>query len=133
MPITPLFAAIFALMFVFLSSGVIKTRLSEKIGLGLGDSRELEKAVRIQGNFAEYVPLALVLLWFLETISFNSGLVFWLGCVLLASRIAHVIGMQNPDQYMKFRQLGVIGTFLVLVVSSLTLLWWYIPASISLT
>jgi len=63
MPITPLFAAIFALGYLYLAIVVIKIRRSEKITYGLENrdsvkNRDLEKAVRIHANFIEYVPLA---------------------------------------------------------------------------
>lgn len=130
MPITPLFAAIFGLFYVLLSLAVIKIRFGEKISRGHGDNPQLEKSIRIHGNFAEYVPITLLLLWFLETISLNSHLILVLGAVLLVSRIGHVLGMKNPKKYMILRQLGMVGTFSVILVASISLIWWYIPISI---
>ena len=130
MPITPLFAALFGLMYVVLSVRVVKIRFAERISLGSADHKELERAVRTHGNFIEYVPLSLLLFWFLESVTFNSELVFYLASVLLVSRIAHVLGMNNPKKWLILRQFGVIGTFATLLVSSLFLLWWYLPISI---
>ncbi|MFT5573462.1 MAG: putative membrane protein YecN with MAPEG domain [Cryomorphaceae bacterium] len=130
MPITPLFAALFGLIYIVLSLGVVRVRMGEKISLGQGSSAELEIAVRIHANFSEYVPLSLLLLWFLESISFNSTLVFYLGCTLLIARLAHVVGMNNAKQFMLLRQLGVVGTIGVILVTSIALLWWYLPASV---
>jgi uncharacterized membrane protein YecN with MAPEG domain len=130
MPITPLFAAIFGLIYIILSLGVVRVRMGQKVSLGHSDSLELETVVRIHANFSEYVPMSLLLLWFLESISFNSTLVFYLGCTLLLARLAHVVGMNNPKQFMLLRQLGVVGTIGVILVTSIALLWWYLPASV---
>lgn len=130
MPITPLFAAIFGLIYIVLSLGVIKVRLGEKVSLGYGESHDLEKASRTHANFAEYVPIALLLMWFLETISLDSMLVFILGSILIFSRLAHVVGMNNPKKFMILRQLGVVGTLSVIIIASIALLWWYLPVSI---
>ena len=127
MPITPLFAAVFALMYVVLAVLVIHQRLNKKVVLGSGEDRELERAIRVHGNFAEYVPFTLLLLWFLESITFNSGLALILGCVLLVGRIAHVIGIRDPENYMILRQVGMLATFSVMGCCSAFLIWHYLP------
>ena len=127
--ITPLFAAILGLMYLYLSICVIKQRLKHQVSLGVGGNSDLEKAIRIHGNFIEYVPFCLVLLFLLENLTLSSSLTFWLGVALLVSRICHVIGMRNGKLF-KFRQAGMLGTFGVILVSSLTMLWVYLPISL---
>ena len=127
MPITPLFIAIFALIYIVLSVGVIRLRLAAGIGLGSGDNADLERSVRAHANFAEYVPLALLLLWSLETISYDSRLAFILGCVLLVARISHMIGIRDPERFMFMRKIGIVATFAVLLIGSLRLIWHYLP------
>jgi len=129
MPITPLFAAIFAIIYVFLSFGVIRFRIRNQVSLGSGGHSDLEKAIRTHGNFAEYVPFTLLLLWFLEYFSLNRSLVFGLCLALLASRIGHYVGMKS-DSLLRFRQFGMIGTFLVILISAIAILWSYISISI---
>ncbi len=135
MPITPLFAAIFALGYLYLAIVVIKIRRSEKITYGLENrdsvkNRDLEKAVRIHANFIEYVPLALILFWFLENITYSHKAVFWLGCILLVARVAHVIGMNNPRDYIIFRVAGTAATLTVIAFGAIKLIWWYLPVTI---
>ena len=127
MPITPLFAAVFALIYVFLSFAVIKHRVGKQVVLGEGEDRDLLVAIRTHANFSEYVPFALILMWFIETVAYNSALALILGCVLLLGRLSHVIGMRNPKQYMVLRQVGMLATFGVLAVSSIYLIWHYLP------
>lgn len=119
---TPIFTAIFALIYVGLSLMVIRQRFKDSVLYGDGDSKSLIKAVRTHANFIEYVPLALILFWMLEAVIFNSNLVLILGSVLLVGRLLHVLGMIKPKPFLVCRQIGVLVTFSVLVVASLTLL-----------
>jgi len=130
MPITPLFAAIFGIMYIALSISVAKRRLKGNISLGTGGNDDLEKAIRVHGNFSEYVPFTLLLLWLLETVSLSHSLVFVLGVVFLVARIAHCIGMLNQDKLLILRKLGMVGTFGVILIASLATLWLYVPVSI---
>lgn len=127
MPVTPIFAAIFSLLYIVLSLGVIHHRRKKKIAYGDGGDRQLNVAIRVHGNFAEYVPLSLLLLWFLETVAYEASLTFVLACILLVARLVHVVGMRDPKNYLLFRQLGVLGTFGVILVSAIRLIWQYTP------
>ena len=127
MPVTPLFAAILAIIYVWLFFGVIKHRFSKQISLGSADDKSLEKAIRIQGDFYEHVPISLILIWFLEIITYSSSLTFILGCVLILARFAHIISLNDIATKMIFRQIGVLGTFAVILVSSVVLIWHYLP------
>lgn len=127
MPITPFFTAILAIIYVWLSFGVIKHRFSKKISMGSAGDPALEKAMRIQGNFGEYVPISLLLLWFLEVVTYSSGLAFILGCVLVLSRFSHIVGLNDSATKLIFRQIGTLGTFAVILVSSAVLIWHYLP------
>jgi len=126
MPITPLFAAIFGIMYIFLSIGVIRFRLSNQVSLGDGGHKEVERAIRIHGNFAEYVPFTLLLLWVLEYLALSGTAILVMCIILLVSRIAHYIGMKQPALF-KLRQIGMLGTFLVILVASSLILWLYLP------
>ena len=130
MPITPLLAGVFGLMYLFLSISVIRIRYSANISLGTRDNDELEKEVRIHANFAEYLPFCLLLFWFVESITFNSRLVFWLGSLLLVARVAHVLGMKDSKSLLILRRFGVVATFAVMLISCVYLIWWYLPISV---
>lgn len=129
MLVTPLFAAIFALMCVFLALAVIKVRFGHKVLYGDGDVRDLRVAMRTHANFIENVPLALLLMWMIETVLFDSRFAMILGSVLLVGRVLHIIGMKNPKKFMICRQIGMIATLLVLVAAAVKILWQYVPYS----
>lgn len=117
--ITGIYAAILGLIFVFLSIRVVKTRRRHRIALGYGEATELVRNARVHGNFAEYVPLSLLLIYFLEISLAPSGLVHGLGIVLIISRCVHAYGVSQVDEDHRFRVTGMSGTFAVIVIASL--------------
>jgi uncharacterized membrane protein YecN with MAPEG domain len=61
MRVTALYAAPLALLFLVLSVRVIQRRRSGQVALGDGGDHLLLRCMRVQANFAEYVPIALIL------------------------------------------------------------------------
>jgi len=130
MPITPLFASIFAIIFVFLSMRVALRRRRQRISVGSGGDMELELAIRAHANFIEYVPISLILMWFLEVIAHASGLVLILGTALLLARLAHIVGILDTENKLIFRSVGMLVTFAVILISSMILIWHYFPVMV---
>lgn len=128
--ITPLFAALLALLFIYLSVAVVRLRIGKNISSGHGDLISLERAIRAHGNFAEYVPLTLILLWFVETLTMSRLMVLVLGGVFVIGRLLHVVGIMNPKDWMICRQVGMAATFVVITVLSLYLIYFYFPVSV---
>lgn len=122
MPITIYYAAILALFYVYLTLKVVKVRKKEKIAIGYGESKELSRAIRVHANFAEYVPLALLLLYFLESQGGHSIIMFLLGGLLLIGRILHAYGVSKVEENLKFRVFGMFSTISVTVISALYIL-----------
>ncbi len=67
MLVTPIYAAVLALVFVGLSVRTIRLRRRARIAVGDGGDPRLARAMRVHTNFAEYVPLALLLIYFAES------------------------------------------------------------------
>lgn len=128
--VTPFFAAALALIYVALSLNVVRYRLGKQVSLGDGSDSQLQRAIRAHGNFIEYVPLALLLMWFLESLTLSPSLPFWMGSVLVVARVAHAFGMFYPKQLMILRQLGVVATLGVLILASAAILQFYLPLSL---
>jgi uncharacterized protein len=121
--IVPTYAAILVLIFVFLSIRVIQMRGSAKIGLGHGNNPAMERRIRVHGNFAEYVPLALLLLLCMELQSQSRILIHVLCIALIAARVIHAIGVTPVQENFPMRVASVLATFAVLVVASVMLLY----------
>lgn len=127
MPMTPFFAAVLAIFYIFLSLRVMRQRLLKGVKLGTGNEQGLEEAARIHANFSEYVPLALLLMWFAEVITGVQLLIIVLGCMLVLGRLLHFIGMKSDSDLLIFRKLGIICTMLVILISAGTIFWGYLP------
>jgi uncharacterized membrane protein YecN with MAPEG domain len=120
--IVPTYAAILVLIFVFLSVRVIQMRAASKISLGTGNNPAMERRIRVQGNFAEYVPLALLLLAFMEMQQQSRILIHVLCIVLIVARLVHAIGVTPVNENFPMRAASVVATFAVLVIAALFLL-----------
>jgi uncharacterized membrane protein YecN with MAPEG domain len=117
-------------MYVALSINVSRYRFGAKVSLGTGESSNLERAIRAHGNFIEYVPFALLLMWFIETLTLSANVVFWLGSILLIARVCHAFGMYYPRQLLILRQLGTLATLGVIIKASISIFQYYMPVSI---
>lgn len=126
MNIVSIYASILALLFVALSVRII--RLRQKLNLSLGDAgnTELIKAIRAQSNFAEYAPLALLLLFFLENANGSALLIHGLCLLLLMGRSIHAYGISQLNENISFRVVGMMMTFSTIVITSLAILTLHI-------
>jgi uncharacterized membrane protein YecN with MAPEG domain len=120
--IVPAYAAVLGLLFAVLSFRVANTRRTMRIGLGTGGDRQLERYIRVQGNFAEYVPMALILLTFLELQNWPAWLVHLFCAILLIARVVHALGVAREPEDIRFRASGMITTLAILIAVSVLLL-----------
>jgi uncharacterized protein len=126
LPVTSLYAGLCALLYSLLSFRVIRLRIKLKQARGDGGSDELARAVRVHGHFAEYVPLALLLLLLLEHARWPGPALHLYGVVLLATRVIHVVGLTRVPERTAFRLVAMVITLNLLTFASLALLvtWW---------
>ncbi len=119
---TPIYAAILGLGFVRLSFLTLRLRRQNKIALGDGGNPQLLRAIRVHSNFAEYLPIALILIYMTESIGAPIYLIHFLGISLLIGRLSHAWGVSQENENFKFRVFGMIATFNAIIVSSLYIL-----------
>ena len=121
---TSIIASVLTIIFVRLSFAVIRLRRKNKVGLGNGGHEELERAIRAQGNFAEYVPFGIILIACLEI----NGAPWWLvavpGITLIAGRLIHARGINMPPPDFSQRVLGMKFTFNTLIALVVLNLAW---------
>jgi len=115
LPVTLLTASLLALLYLVLVVRVSHGRLSHKISMGDAGNKDMQARVRVHANFAEYVPLILILMGILETSNGNPFLLAVAGVLLLVFRICHAIGLPRPAPNM-LRMIGAGGTFMLLAV-----------------
>jgi uncharacterized protein len=119
--ITLFYASLLAILFLVLSARVVSLRRKFHVGVGTGGQTPLELAVRAHGNFAEYVPLALLLMLALELGATGSGwLLHLLGSMLVVGRVLHgLAGLNLSAGTSPGRFVGTLLTWLVLLVSAI--------------
>jgi hypothetical protein len=117
--ITPLYAGLIGLLFVVLSLRVSTRRIAAKVTSGDGGDKILFKRIRVQGNCAEYAPIGLLLLAMAEIQGAPIWVVHLLGLMLLAGRVMHAVGYGSTPQIIPLRRIGMMLTFLMLLLASL--------------
>ena len=114
-----LYAGLHALLLIALSWNVVRLRQRHQVGIGTGSVNALERAVRVQANFCEYVPLTLLLLALIE---FATRVPAWalhlLGLALLVGRVAHAVGLGRSAGASRARVLGTLATWIVLLLAA---------------
>jgi len=124
--ITLIAAALLGLIFAVLCVLVVLQRGKYKVNLGSGEipaaatdpaSSPLLVAVRSQANFAEYVPLILVLVGLIELRTGPTLLVKLLAFGLVLARAMHPLGMKLPAPN-PFRAGGFVLSLLILLDAS---------------
>ena len=122
--VTSIIAAVLTVIFIKLSFAVIGLRRKNKVGLGSGGHDDLERAIRAQGNFAEYVPFGIILIACLEL----NGAPWWLvalpGITLTIGRLFHAAGMHEPPPNFGKRVTGMKFTFNTLISLVVLNLGW---------
>jgi uncharacterized protein len=120
--VTSVYAAALGLLFVALSLAVIRQRRAAQVALGDAGNVGLQRAIRVHGNFAEYVPLGLLLVLLVELQTGWLWAVHLLGVALLAGRLLHAYGVSQRREDFRFRVAGMMLTFGVLALASALLL-----------
>ena len=123
MIVTPLYAALLAVWMLLLSLRVISLRQQARVSLGDGGNTDLQRAIRGHANFAEFVPLALLLLLILELSHFSIYLLHALGVTLLVARLLHGYALSFTAEFKFGRYWGALLTFVVIIVEALLCLY----------
>lgn len=115
--VTPLYAGLLTLWFVILSVRVVNLR---RRGIPFGDKGDIGviRIVRGQANFAEYVPLALLLMALLEMGRQSIYLLHALGIILVVARVLHGLALSFGFQARTGRIAGAALTFIVLLIEA---------------
>lgn len=128
MMVTLFYASLLGLLYLVLVARVGRYRARARVAFGTGDDRELEVRMRVQANFVEYVPLALILLALLESLSASRYGLHALGIVLVVGRLLHAWGLSQRGEINMPRGIGAGLTILVCLVAALWGLWLSVPA-----
>jgi uncharacterized membrane protein YecN with MAPEG domain len=122
--ITSIIASLLTIIFIKLSFAVIGLRRKNKVGLGSGGHDDLEREIRAQGNFVEYVPFGIILIACLELNGAPWWLVLILGITLIVGRLIHAVGINEPPPNFSKRVMGMKFTFNTLIALVILNLAW---------
>lgn len=118
-PLTALYAGVLGLLAVALANQVLYVRLRAR---NLADWKP-ETVMRVQANFVENVPLALLLLLVLELQQAASVVVHAFGIALIVCRVLHAWGMSRDPGANYPRLIGAQGTFLLISIMSVAAIY----------
>lgn len=114
-PITTLTASLLSLLFIIISLKTITLRHRYKVSIGSGGNKHLKMIVRAHGNFAEYVPIALILMLCAEANQANVIALSILACSLILGRLFHLYAFVFNKKHFKFRVLGMVFTITAII------------------
>jgi uncharacterized protein len=122
LPVTALYAALLGLLYAGLTVLVVRGRFGSGVLLGTGEDKGLLRAVRAHANFAEYVPLILILMALGEGMRLSAFLLHLLGAGLVVARVLHAVGITREPDLRAARGGGALLTLALLVVASIAVL-----------
>lgn len=132
LPITATVAALCALLLLLLAIRTVRQRLRLKQAFGDGGDAKLISASRSHGNLAEHAPIVILMFGLLELSGARTDVLTGLAVIFVIGRIAHIIGLHTPSEPGEApfpRKIGVITTWLTLVVLALWILWMVMGSS----
>ena len=105
--LTAIYAAILTFVYVKLTLNVINLRRQNEVSLGDGGREDLQQSIHSHGNFAEYVPLGLILLGCLEANHIHWTIVLLLGGVFTTGRLFYAKAFLEATPNTELRVLGM--------------------------
>lgn len=116
--VSPLYIGLAAVLLMILSGRVMRLRYRHRVGIGDGGHPDLLRAIRVQANFVEYVPVALLLLLCVDLVGDAKWIVHALGIALLVGRVLHAYGLSRSPDWSPGRAAGTLLTLLVLTAGA---------------
>lgn len=132
MIVTPLYTGLLALLYLVLSYRIIILR-GQGVSFGDGGNPVLLRRIRAHGNFAEYVPLIIIMIGILELSHLPEIILHVLGITLLIARLLHAYALSFRASFKFGRFWGTTLTFLLLLVCGLLCIYQSLSAHTLLT
>ena len=110
---TSIYAGFCGLMLCWLALQTIKLRRANKVKLGDGGVAELQAAIRAHGNFAEYMPIVLILLFLLEYNGAHPVIIHIIGIAFMVGRYTHAKGILNDNLRQRITGMGFTLNILI--------------------
>lgn len=121
LPITSTTAALAAVALVVLSITVSLHRKKVGVRIGYSEDIALMRRIRAQGNFIEYVPLALILLALAEYRQASAAMLWTIAGLLVVGRCLHIAGILTGRTPLSAP--GMVGTYGALLAGAAVLMF----------
>jgi uncharacterized membrane protein YecN with MAPEG domain len=131
MTVTLIYAGLLSIWFLVLSIRVIQYRGKASINLGDGGDPVMQRRIRAHGNFAEYVPLILLMMGFLELRHASIYLLHALGATLLVARVLHGIALSFTEKWFPGRFVGTALSFGLLGIGGLLCVYYGVQGAMA--
>lgn len=115
-PVTSIYAAFAGLIIVGLAYRVAQLRRQERIALGHGDNKYMQRAVRAHANATETIPIILILLLLLEINGGTTWLLHLIGSLAILGRLIHAWWLSRITGKSFGRTWGTILTWAVVIL-----------------
>ena len=114
LPITLTIAGAAAILHIWLAARVSRLRRQFKISIGDGGNDALSRRMRAHANYAENMPIFLILLALLEFAGGDRRILWAIGIAFVLARLAHAFGMDRPS-LARLRLVGMLTSILLLL------------------
>lgn len=119
-----LYLGLFAFLMTGLKLNVGRVRMSQKVSFGDGNNEAVQRAIRVQGNAVEDVPVVLLGLVGLGMLEAPVLLIHGLGASFLAARLLHAFGLGATSGSSFGRMAGTMISLLALIITGGACIWF---------
>ena len=121
--VTPIYAAMIALLFLAMAFRVVQLRRSENVALGDGGARAAHS------HALENAPISLLLILLLEINGLSAIWLHSMGIALVISRLLHLVGQSRKTARSFGRYWGTLINWLLIVCMAVLNLFMVIAAN----
>jgi uncharacterized protein len=121
---TTLYLGLFGLLMLILKMNVGRVRTSQKVGFGDGSNEAVQRAIRVQGNAVEDVPVVLLGLIGLALLDASVLLIHGIGASFLLGRVLHAVGLGGSSGTSFGRLVGTLLSVLVMLITAGACIWY---------
>ena len=120
-----LYTGLIILLMGILKLNVGRARIKTRTNLGDGGGNDsMVRAIRVQGNAVEDVPVALLGLFALAGVGAPVLVIHVLGAALLAARVLHAVGLGGVSGLGFGRLVGTLGTMLLFIATAAACIYY---------
>ena len=124
---TAVYTGLLALTYIGLSFRVIQQRRRHKVSYGEKNKegetvQDLALAIAVHNNAGQYVPIFILLLFFIEYQQFSAIFINIVGVAFVVGRLLHASGMTKSNYTL--RKMGMMLTlFIIILLAVINILW----------